>query len=35
MELSAGSLTIADLDKLVAVAGFDGGYLHRRLRRVA
>jgi CRP-like cAMP-binding protein len=35
MELSAGSLTIADLDKLVAVAGFDGTYLHRRLRRAA
>jgi CRP-like cAMP-binding protein len=35
MELTAGSLTIADLDKLVAVAGFDGTYLHRRLRRAA
>ena len=35
MQLTAGSLVIADLDRLVAVAGFDETYLHRRLRRAA
>jgi CRP-like cAMP-binding protein len=33
MELTAGSLIIADIAKLAAVAGFDDNYLHRRLRR--
>ena len=35
MQLTAGNLIIADLDRLVAVAGFDETYLHRRLRRAA
>jgi CRP-like cAMP-binding protein len=35
MHLTAGSLIIADLDRLVEVAGFDETYLHRRLRRTA
>lgn len=35
MQLTAGSLVIPDLDKLVALAGFDETYLHRRLRRAA
>ncbi len=35
MELSHGSLVIADITKLAAVAGFDDNYLHRRLRRAA
>jgi CRP-like cAMP-binding protein len=33
MELTAGSLIIADIAKLAEVAGFDDNYLHRRLRR--
>jgi CRP-like cAMP-binding protein len=33
MELTSGSLIIADIAKLAAVAGFDDNYLHRRLRR--
>ncbi|MBC7799767.1 MAG: Crp/Fnr family transcriptional regulator [Gemmatimonadaceae bacterium] len=33
MELTAGSLIIADIDQLATVAGFDDNYLHRRLRR--
>lgn len=32
MELGAGFLVISDIGKLVAVAGFDENYLHRRLR---
>ncbi len=32
MTLSGGSLVIADLGKLVIVAGFDDNYLHRRPR---
>lgn len=32
MELTAGSLIIADVSKLAHVAGFDDNYLHRRLR---
>jgi CRP-like cAMP-binding protein len=35
MHLSAGSLIITDLERLVEVAGFDESYLHRRLRRAA
>jgi CRP-like cAMP-binding protein len=33
MELSAGSLTILDPVQLAEIAGFDGNYLHRRLRK--
>jgi CRP-like cAMP-binding protein len=35
MELSGGVLAIADPVKLAEVAGFDGNYLHRRLRQAA
>ena len=35
MDLTAGSLIIADISKLSHVAGFDDNYLHRRLRRAA
>ncbi|MBC7769358.1 MAG: Crp/Fnr family transcriptional regulator [Phycisphaerales bacterium] len=35
MELTAGTLIIADICKLVSIAGFDDNYLHRRLRRAA
>jgi CRP-like cAMP-binding protein len=35
MELTAGSLIIADISRLARVAGFDDNYLHRRLRRTA
>jgi hypothetical protein len=31
MTLSGGSLVIADIAKLAAVAGFDDNYLHRRI----
>ena len=31
MTLIGGNLAIADIDALVAIAGFDDGYLHRRL----
>jgi CRP-like cAMP-binding protein len=34
MELSAGSLTVADVQELARVAGFDDNYLHRRLDRI-
>lgn len=33
MTLKRGSLTIADPDKLAQIAGFDGSYLHRRIRQ--
>lgn len=35
MTLQRGSLSIADPNKLIEIAGFDENYLHRRLRRVA
>lgn len=35
MELTAGSLIISDIDRLIEVAGFDDNYLHRRLRSAA
>jgi CRP-like cAMP-binding protein len=35
MELSAGSLIIADVGRLAAIAGFDDTYLHRRIRSAA
>jgi CRP-like cAMP-binding protein len=35
MELTGGSLIVADLAKLVTFAGFDDTYLHRRTRRAA
>lgn len=35
MELAAGSLVIADVARLAAVAGFDETYLHRRIRSAA
>ncbi|WP_174298912.1 Crp/Fnr family transcriptional regulator [Sphingomonas bacterium] len=34
MALSRGSVTIIDAGKLVAIAGFDENYLHRRLRQM-
>ena len=34
MTLQRGSLLITDPDKLVQIAGFDGNYLHRRLRKM-
>ena len=33
MELTSGSLVIADVARLASVAGFDDTYLHRRIRR--
>jgi len=35
MTLSRGSLQIIDPDKLARIAGFDDGYLHRRMRVAA
>lgn len=35
MELTAGSLIVADVAELARVAGFDDNYLHRRVHRVA
>ena len=35
MEISSGTLTIADAAKLARITGFDDTYLHRRLRRAA
>ena len=35
MELGAGTLTILKPDRLVEIAGFDGNYLHRRLKQAA
>lgn len=35
MELSSGSLKIIDPVRLAEIAGFDGNYLHRRLKQVA
>ena len=32
MELRRGSLDIVDPDMLVRIAGFDEGYLHRKIR---
>lgn len=35
MQLSHGSLRIIDSEKLAKIAGFDGNYLHERIRRYA
>lgn len=35
MELSQGSLKIIDSGKLAEIAGFDGNYLHERIRKYA
>ncbi|WP_354326795.1 helix-turn-helix domain-containing protein [Porphyrobacter sp. MBR-155] len=35
MELSRGSLKIIDSGKLAEIAGFDGNYLHERIRKYA
>lgn len=35
MQLSHGSLRIIDSEKLAQIAGFDGNYLHERIRRYA
>lgn len=35
MELSRGSLRIIDSSKLAEIAGFDGNYLHERIRKYA
>lgn len=35
MTIGAGTLTISDFSKLIAIAGFDENYLHRRLDRAA
>lgn len=35
MEVGSGKLKILDIDALVRIAGFDGSYLHRRLKQAA